>query len=165
MKADRNRHHRRHEACRRRAAFSLAEVVITLLLLGILAAIAGPAIADTLSKYRVMAAAERIVADASYARRHAKSTSAKKAIKFDPSTDSYVLIGVQDLERRAAVYTIKLDMEPYRAKLLSADFDEGWTVEFDGYGVASPGGEVVVGCGSFEKTVKIDSETGEATIQ
>lgn len=149
----------------RREAFSLAEIVIALLLLGILAAIAGPSIADTLSKYRVMAAAERIVADVSYARRHAKSTSTARSVIFDVTSDKYFVTGVGDLEHRSTVYTVKLDVEPYRAKFVSVDFDGGSTVQFDGYGVASPGGSLVVASGSFQKTVKIDSETGEATIQ
>ena len=67
---------RRHREGSRRG-FSMIEVIISVMIVGVLAAVATPRIVNSISSYRADAAAERLTADlelaASYARDHGTS--------------------------------------------------------------------------------------------
>ncbi len=151
----------RSERCR---AFSLIELVTVMIIIGILASMAVPRFANYTSRHRVEAAARRIVADLSLARRQARMTSASRTVEFDVTADDYRLVGTPDPDRPSAEYRVSLGVEPYRATIVSADFGGDATLVFDGYGAPDSGGTVVVQAGTNQQSVTVDPDTGRGSI-
>lgn len=145
--------------------FNLIELVLVIAIIATLAAVAMPRYADALVRYRVDAAARRIAADLTLARAEARTASASRTIAFDTAANRYQVLGVADLDNSGSVYTLELSDEPYHATLASADFAGNNQVTFDGYGVPSSGGSVVVQVGNVTKTVLLDPDSGKATVQ
>ncbi len=149
-----------------RVGFSLIELIITMLIVGIMGAIAAPKFHDSLSYHRANSAAMRIVADLKLAREYAKSTSADQTVTFSLGTDSYSITpGLTDLDRSSQPYEVTVSDAPFQASLISANFGGTATVTFNGFGAPDDGGQVVVQVGSHQVTVLLNVETGEATIQ
>jgi prepilin-type N-terminal cleavage/methylation domain-containing protein len=149
---------------RRRAGFALVELVIVILIIGIMAAVAVPRFAESLSRYRVEAAAKRIELDLKLARRQAKISSASRSIQFDEIGHLYVLPGVLHLDHPGQDYRVKLAEAPYAAQIFSVDFGGDAEVIFDGYGLPDSGGTIVVKSGPYQKTITLDGATGEPSI-
>ena len=156
----------RKRNCARAAAlgFSLLEVVLVLLIIGIMASITVPRVAKVLAVQRVEAAAHRIAADLALAQRQARIASTAKKIGFDVAGDSYALSGVRHLSRAGATYTVKLTDEPYGVKLVSANFDGDTELTFDGYGVPDSGGSAVVACSAESYRITVAAQTGAVTV-
>ena len=151
----------------RRRAFTLIELVIVVLIMGIMAAAAAPRFNKSLCYHRAESAAKRIKADLELARKYAMSTSTKQTVSFVVASDRYSLAGVKDLNHGTQIYEVDLSDSLCNASIVSAAFDNGSDsdVEFDGYGVPDSGGTVVIQSGIYQRTIVVDSETGKASIQ
>lgn len=145
-------------------AFTLLELLVVLIVMGVVASIAVPRYADSIARWRVEAAAGRIVADLSLARRHARSAGAEQTVLFSVSTDTYTLDGVRDPDGSDSNYTVSLAQEPYLATIVSADFGGDAGVVFDVYGMADSNGTAVVWVGKYSKTITVEGTTGRATV-
>ncbi len=148
----------------RRRGFTVLELVITILIIGILAAASAPKVAGTLHRYRADAAAQRVKADLELARQRAVSSSAALTVQFVPATNSYSIPGLDDINHPSQAYAIDLGEQPYNAGLLSAALGGDSDVQFDRYGQPDSGGTITVQSGSFQQTVTLDSDTGLASI-
>ncbi len=111
-----------------------------------LSAIAVPRYAVSLARYRVDAAAKHVKAELSLARKTAKITGAS------------LTVDVSD-------YQAILSESPYRALIVSAQFDGDDEIVFDGYGVPDSGGTVTVQVGVMQRTVVTDADTGRTAVQ
>ena len=118
----------------RRTGITLADVVIATLILGILAASAGPRYLSALQRFRLEAAARRIAADLELARRHARQTGEPQAVKFDAAADTYSLVDYPDPARPKQNYSVDLATTSYPAQLMDVSVDGADTVIFDRYG-------------------------------
>ena len=145
--------------------FSLAEVACVLVIIGILSAIAVPRFSNSIALQHVDAAARRVRADLSLARRHAKIATTSQTVSFDSAMNSYRLVGMADPDHPAAEYKVELSEEPYNATIVSANFDGDEEIIFDGWGVPDSGGSVIVQVGSHQKTIDVDPDTGQASVQ
>ena len=151
-----------------RVAMTLIELVVVLLVIGILAAVTTPRVADAMSSARIRATARLVVADISYAQHQARVQGAEKTIEFYPASDSYLLVGVADMNDSGQPYQVDLTSEPYEATLASAAFGSDGTVTkitFNRFGRPDFGGSLIVAVGSEQRTVVVDAVSGKATVQ
>lgn len=144
--------------------FTLIEMVVVVVVMAILGAIAVPRFTSAASHHRADAAAVRIMRDLTLARAHARATSASLTVTFDVATSSYELVGMAHPNRSSEDYVVPLAKEPYRATIVSADFDGDAEVIFDGYGTPDSGGTVIIRNGNWVRTIELDANTGETRI-
>jgi Tfp pilus assembly protein FimT len=147
---------------RPRCAFSIFELVIVFLIMGILTAVASPAFFDSLLFHRVETAARRVKADLELARTQARLTSASQSITFVNSV--YTLSNTKSLDKPSAAYSVDLKKQPYSLTSATANFSNLATVSFDGYGTPTSGGTVVLTAKSHSCTVTLNGTTGDVTI-
>ena len=141
------------------------ELVLVAAILAVLAGIASPRYGRAVARYQVAMAAKRVAADLEYASNRARTSSSNLTVTFTPGSDQYQMAGVPDLCDPASDYTVVLTDSPFRSSMTSASFGVDANVIFDGYGVPDSGGTVVVACGSYQKTVVLNAETGKAEVQ
>jgi prepilin-type N-terminal cleavage/methylation domain-containing protein len=132
--------------------FTLAELVVVLAIVGVLALVAAPRYAASITRYRADVSARRVKADVEQARTRARSTSQAVDMAFDASTESYTINGATGLDR-SSTYVVELDEPPYDAEIVLADFGGATTLSIDGYGVCAATGRVVIRSGSEYRTV------------
>ncbi len=138
------------------SGFTMIEVVIVMLIMGILTAVAAPRYFDSLSKFRVEAASQRMVADMKLARREAQRTSSSKTIVFDLASNSYSVTGIDDFNRPGTAYRFNFGQSDYQVALESASFAGATTLTYDMYGRPSAAGVVVMSSGNNTETVGVD---------
>lgn len=142
----------------------MIDLVITVMVIGIMAAVAVPRFVGSLQRYRVEAAAKRVQADLGFARRTAMARSTPLTVQFTGASHNYTIVGVDRPDRVGQAYTIQLADSPYQSIIVSAVLGGDESVQFNQYGVPDSGGTITVQSGAFQKTVTIDPETGRATI-
>ena len=154
-----------HSGLRRSDGFSLVELMLTAVIVGVVAAIGVPRYANALAGYQADASARRVVADLRRAQAHAEARSASARVWFRLSLDRVQILDLPDLEGRNTTYFTEIDEEPYRSTLTSADFGGDPYLVFDGYGRPDSGGSVTLRCGGHQRVITVDPDTGEASIQ
>ena len=143
--------------------FSLVELVLVIVTIGLVAAIAVPRFAGASANYRASLSARRIAADLDVARSRAVAQGRPQSVVF--TAGGYRLAdGASPLSPNVGE-PVDLAGEPYRAAIVSANFSGTMTAVFNGYGAAPGGGEVVVRSGDSQKRVVLDAGTGRATVQ
>jgi prepilin-type N-terminal cleavage/methylation domain-containing protein len=148
-----------------RRGFTLAELVIVVLIIGILTAMATPKFAASLKRAQADAACLRVKADLNLARQTAISRSTTQSVQFIANSAVYTLPGIADLDNPAlAAYSVNLAEGEYRAVVTAASFGAGATVQFDRYGQAIDGGSVTISAGGIMKTISVDATSGAVTI-
>lgn len=141
--------------------FSLLELVIVIMIVGIMAAVALPRFGETLGRNRVELAANRVEHDLELAQRTARRASSTQRVTFDTVTDSYTLPNVDHLDHAGEDYAVTLADVPYEVDLISVDFDGNSYVDFDGFGVPTSGGTVVLAAGGYKVAITLESGTGK----
>jgi len=146
-----------------RGAFTFIELLIVVIVMGIFAAVAVPAVRDSLLFYRVESAARRVKADLRLAQQTARLTSSSQSITFNGTAYS-MSAGVIDLDDPLDAYAVDLSASPYEIGSVAADFGGDTSVTFDGYGTPSSGGAIIITAPNHQCTVTLDGDTGDATI-
>ncbi len=144
--------------------FSLLELVLASAIIVIFAAIAVPRYGMAAGRYRMDLAARRVAADLNLARSYAQTTSSSHTISFYPATDQYQLLSLPAPDGTAGDYVVVLSAEPYQVDLVSADFGGSDQVTFNGWGLPVSGGTVTITIGAQQKTITVNSETGQVSI-
>ena len=142
--------------------FTLVELTIVVLIIGVVSAIVLSRFRGTLARHRVEAAANRIVNDVNLACRYARIGSTEYKVTFNVANDSYRLPQFADPDHPTERYDIALDDEPYKVRIVSADFDGDAEIKFNGYGMPDSGGTVVLQAAGYQVTVEVDPDTGHA---
>ena len=154
---------------RSRRGFTLVDLTLTLLILGIVTATAAPKLSTTVLRYQVDAAARRVEADINYVQGHARYTSAPCSLTFTASPPSYTTTGVAQINNSGQAYAVNLNTIGYSVAL-SASLNGGTTLSYTASGVPQAGsplvaltsGTITITSGNQTKTVTIDPVTGKA---
>lgn len=146
-------------------SFTLVDLIMSLVVIVIVAAIAAPRYYNSLARYRVEAAARRVAADFALTQRMARNTSASKTIIFDSASNRYQISTLTDLDNSADPYIVYLQDPPYQAELGLIDLGGDWKVIFDGFGIPDSGGFVDVQMHDLRFRVVLDPITGATEIQ
>lgn len=145
------------------AAFTLAEMVIVIAMVGIAAAIAVPRYAASISRFRAESGARRIEADLKYAQAAARASSASRSMIFNVPASTYGIGQVRELDVKGAAYTVSLP-DLFGCRIAAADFGGDTTVRFDGYGKPDSGGTAEVRCGGDGWSVTLEAESGATKV-
>ena len=141
---------------------TLFELVMVMAIVAMVTTIAIPHYANSQTRYRVDAAAQRVMANVRFGQALAQAQSQAVVIDFDPATDRLTIPGAGPA---GIDLVIQLAGPPYQADLATADFAGIPTLQFDGYGNPSSGGSVQVRVADITRTVLVDPDTGKATVQ
>lgn len=145
--------------------FSMVEMVIVILILGIMAAVAVPRFADATARRRVEEAARRVEADLTMARREAAARDVKQNVSFDPAGGQYAVVpGPRRLDGGGGAYAARLADPPYQTEIVSAQFGSDRDVLFSRNGMPDSGGTVVLRSGGHKATVTVDGAGGTSRM-
>lgn len=156
----------------RRHGVSLIELVLSVLVLGILAAVATPVYSNSLLKYRVELAAQRITQDVVQAQRAARQSNSTRTITFNSSSDSYSISGLKSMDRSSQAYSVAMNQSPYNVdivKLVTANQPTtslpSVAIAFNRFGMPDQGASITVRAGIFEKRIDVASISGRVSVQ
>ncbi len=152
--------------------FTIMEIMIILLLLGIVLAVAVPSINNTLDEMKLDGAAQEVV----YALQYVQSLSIKEGVvygvQFFPSTNSFRCYEknsdgtiLNPLDKKP--YVVDFDGEGHLqgVDLVSTTFGMGKKVEFSYLGQASESGSVILDYAGLQKTIDVAVPIGRVTVQ
>lgn len=139
--------------------------MLTVVIIGIVAAIGVPRYANALTRHKADAAARRIVADIQHAQAHAKATSSDTTLRFRTSIDRVLILEMAHPDDPSESYVTQIAEYPYESDITTAVFDNDKYLIFDGFGRPDSGGTLTVRCGDQIRTITVDQDSGEATIQ
>lgn len=140
----------------RRSAFTFVELSIAVLVAGILLSVAYPRWAATAAKYRADAAAKRVAQELGLVSTQADATSQPILVEFLLNSSELRVQGWTDPDRPTQEYRVSLPMT-HGATITSASFNGQPSVTFNGFGIPSAAGVVVVQAGNYQATVTMDA--------
>ncbi len=151
---------------------TLVEVTISVMIIGILAAVASPIYSNSLLRYRVDVTAQRIVQDIAQTQRLARQTNSTRTIAFTLADQSYAISGLSSLDRISQPYQVAVNQPPYQAELSSlvtaaqsATQLASVTLAFDRFGMPDQGISVTVRAGVFQKRIDVAPISGRVSVQ
>ena len=132
--------------------------------MAVLCAIAVPRYVNASNSYHADMAARKVAADLGLARSQAWASGSGHTVTFNVQANQYTLVGVTDPVKKTQANTVvNLTSSPYTATVVSASFGGQPSVVFDGYGIPSAGGTVVVSSGGYQRTISLDAGSGNVT--
>ncbi|XHC25877.1 MAG: prepilin-type N-terminal cleavage/methylation domain-containing protein [Phycisphaerales bacterium] len=142
----------------RSTGFSLVELVVVMLILGVIAAIAAPRFGHASTTFRLEAAINKIEADLKYAAQMARAQSRTVKVTFDPDTDSYTITGVDGPLDGVANYTVNLAEPPYEVQIADVRFTLGTSSTFriDGHGAPINTGVIRIELGPNARLIGVE---------
>lgn len=141
----------------------MTELVIVVMVMGIMTAAAAPAFMNSLIHHRLEAAAQRVRVDIELARHTARLTSSTQSVTFTGT--SYTISGGNThLDSASAAYVVDLGDAPFDIESVSASFNGGQTISFNGYGMPATSGTVVLTANERMITVTVDTSTDNASV-
>ena len=139
------------------------DLAITILIMGILTAVAVPKFADTLHRHRLTNAARQLKADIDLARRFARAKTSSETLTFNTTSESYSFSSLTDPNHHSLLKLIDLSKSPFQCEITDVNFNSTTAVTFNSYGVPDNGGTITLSCASYQMVVTVDAETGGAT--
>ncbi len=151
---------------------TLVEVTISVMIIGILAAVASPIYSNSLFRYRADVTAQRIVQDIAQTQRLARQTNSTRTIAFTLADQSYAISGLSSLDRVSQPYQVAVNQPPYQTEFFSlvtaaqpATQLASVTLAFDRFGMPDQGISVTVRAGVFQKRIDVAPISGRVSVQ
>ncbi len=135
--------------------FSMIEMVIVVVIIGIVATITIPKFADAGSGRRLMAAKRTLIKDIQSAQTRALATSMVHVIKFYPSENRYIIVEGEDIKREAIILIRDFDEDPYTLGINRTSLGVNQYAVISAYGDISPGFTVGLIDDSIEISVEV----------
>jgi len=135
----------------RAAGFTLVELMIVLVIVATVGAVALPRFARATARQQLDAAADRVAADLELARTRARAASQSLTVSYSTADDHYRMNAVGGDAK-----TVELDEPPYGVDLIKVKFGTDASVTFNGYGVPSSSGAIVLESNGHTMTVTLD---------
>lgn len=151
---------------RRRAGFTLIELVVVVLIMGILTTAAVPRYATSLNFHRAQSAATRLVADLQRISMAARKASQPRIVHFDIANGRYLAFpGIQGLDSgEQPIYEVST-AQLYGTDISSAQFVDGPWFVFNGLGLPESNGRVVFTAGGKSAVVIVDLDNGDMYVE
>jgi prepilin-type N-terminal cleavage/methylation domain-containing protein len=155
----------------RRRGISLIELTIVILIVGILAAVAAPRMADSVRAIKLQAAARQLAAHIDYIRNVAINEGRSTTLICDQGLHRYASDNVDFPERIGQLLLVSLPQDYDPSFTLAADFDSQASLTFDFEGVPYVGdsplsqGRIELASGNDKYAVVIASGTGATSVQ
>jgi type II secretion system protein H len=143
--------------------FTIMELMVVLLVMGIVAATATPSFYESLRYHEIETAARRVVLDLKQAQHAARVTSLPQSLTFDSAT-TYTLSSGASLQGSSQAYAVELSETPYELDGVTLNLGGPRSVAFDGYGNASVGGTIVLRIGDKTRTITINQTNGQISV-
>ena len=156
----------------RTRGFTLIEVLIVVAIVGITGAIVVPQMLAS-GTLGIQAAARMVIADMLYAQNEAIAQQAPRRVVFHPDQDRYELTDADgnrlDVKWRTGGgenYEVDLrsDHRFQGVQIVSAEFGDDTTLEFDDMGAPAEGGKVVLKFNDTRYEVDVAPFTGRVTV-
>lgn len=145
---------RRTNAPRQRGGWTYIELVITVAVVGILAAIAAPRFARAQDGAALAAAARRLAAELTAVRQRAIVSRTKATVRFGRTTGGVTVSGIDTTRLSCEGGVIDLSQGPYGATISRTSFASD-QVSFDGFGTPTSSGEIQLVRGGLNHIVSI----------
>lgn len=144
----------------RSGGFTIMELMVVLLVMGIVAAVATPRFYASLQYHQIETAARRLVQDLEHVRHVARIKSQPQTLTFTNATTYTLSPGIASLKSSTQTYSVDLSQNPYGLERVTLQLGGATLITFDGYGNASVGGTIVLELGDQTRTVSLDNSNG-----
>lgn len=137
-----------------RTAFTYLELIITVAIVGIIAAIAAPRFARAQDDAALSAAARRVASELTAIRERAIVSRSAASVRFSIGNGQARISGIDTTDLGCAGGEIDIQASPYGAIFQSTKFASD-TVTFNVYGTPAASGDIVIGRGPYQRVISV----------
>lgn len=143
-----------------RHAFTLIELVVTLVIVGIVAAIAVPRMASAQVSNRLDAVAARLDSEFVGAGELARARGESLTIQISASTDTLRVYKGAGASRSTLLKTVDFSAAPYQADITATNIADGsGYLTVDAFGIYEAGAKVVYNIGGVSRSITVTGPT------
>lgn len=156
----------RNHASTRRAGYSIVELLVVVLILGIISINVAPRFVATLGRHRVSSAARRIKLDIEQVRLRAQTTATFQSIVFAPSLNAYFLPNVTPIDPKQSVYRVNLSQSVGNGPAfvsVELPIPNDTELQFNASGVPDSAGQIALRAGDYQQSVLV-ADTGHVEL-